>query len=93
MTRAREVQMGGAIALAAAAILLLPGLGTLDLWAPDEPRYAEIADEIVRSDRASSWILLELGGEPVQDRLGHLRYRRIELNLRVLFRTGDSDTA
>jgi len=64
MTRAREVQMGGAIALAAAAILLLPGLGTLDLWAPDEPRYAEIADEIVRSDRASSWILLELGGEP-----------------------------
>ena len=31
---------------AAAAILLLANLGATDLWAPDEPRYAAVADEV-----------------------------------------------
>ena len=59
---ARERTVGAGVALAA-ALLLLPGLGGMDLWAPDEPRYAEIADEIVRSNAGSSWLLLELNGE------------------------------
>jgi len=52
--------------LAAASIgLLLTGLGGLDLWAPDEPRYAQIAEELRRAERgAEDLILLRLGGEP-----------------------------
>ena len=30
----------------ASALLLLPGLGELGLWAPDEPRYAQVAEEL-----------------------------------------------
>lgn len=30
-----------------AALLFLPGLGSRDLWNPDEPRYAEVAREMV----------------------------------------------
>jgi len=32
--------------LLASALLLLPGLGRLGLWAPDEPRYAQVAEEL-----------------------------------------------
>lgn len=46
-----------------AALLLLPGLGNLDLWAPDEPRYVEIADEVARGDGVARWFVLELNGE------------------------------
>ena len=60
---ARERLMAAGVAIAA-ALLLLPGLGELDLWAPDEPRYAEIADEIARGgDGASHWLLPRLNGE------------------------------
>jgi 4-amino-4-deoxy-L-arabinose transferase-like glycosyltransferase len=47
--------------LAAAAVLLLTGLGATDLWAPDEPRYAAVAEEL-RSFRhgASGLALLHL---------------------------------
>jgi 4-amino-4-deoxy-L-arabinose transferase-like glycosyltransferase len=47
-----------------AALLLLAGLGRLDLWAPDEPRYAHIA-EALRSLRhgAEGLVVLHLNGE------------------------------
>ena len=48
-------------AMLAAALLLLPGLGATDLWAPDEPRYAQVAEEL-RSLRhgAAGLVLLHL---------------------------------
>ncbi len=50
------------LVVAAAAMLLLPGLRAPDLWAPDEPRYAQVAEEL----RAGSGhrVLLHLDGEP-----------------------------
>jgi 4-amino-4-deoxy-L-arabinose transferase-like glycosyltransferase len=50
--------------LAAAALLLLTGLGATDLWAPDEPRYAAVAEEL-RSLRhgAAGLALLHLNDE------------------------------
>lgn len=36
-----------AACLAAAALLALPFLGARDLWAPDEPRYAQVAQEML----------------------------------------------
>lgn len=56
--------MLAAVALAA-ALLYLPGLSTLDLWAPDEPRYAAIAEEL-RSGRhgAAGLVLLHLNDQP-----------------------------
>jgi 4-amino-4-deoxy-L-arabinose transferase-like glycosyltransferase len=35
-----------AAVLAAAAALFLTRLGAVDLWAPDEPRYAQVAEEV-----------------------------------------------
>ena len=49
---------------AGAALLLLPGLGSLDLWAPDEPRYAQVAEELRAGE--AGWrgaLLLHLGGD------------------------------
>ncbi len=37
------------------AILFFPGIGARDLWAPDEPRFAEVAREMVQS---GDWIVL-----------------------------------
>jgi len=48
--------------LLAACALLLPGLGAPDLWAPDEPRYAQVAEELRAG--AGGRVLLHLGGEP-----------------------------
>lgn len=49
----------------AAALLLLSGLGATDLWAPDEPRFARVADEMLSGDHgAKGWVLLHLNGEP-----------------------------
>ncbi len=47
-----------------AAVLFLAGLGRLDLWAPDEPRYAAVAEEM-RSMRhgLSGLVLLRLNDE------------------------------
>jgi 4-amino-4-deoxy-L-arabinose transferase-like glycosyltransferase len=50
--------------LAAAALLLLTRLGATGLWAPDEPRYGQVAEEL-RSFRhgAAGLVLLHLDGE------------------------------
>jgi 4-amino-4-deoxy-L-arabinose transferase-like glycosyltransferase len=51
--------------LVAAVVLLGTGLGATDLWAPDEPRYGQVAEEIrALEDGAGSLVLLRLGGEP-----------------------------
>jgi len=43
------------------AVVFLPGLWSRDLWHPLEPRYAQVAHEIVtRGD----WVVLHLNGEP-----------------------------
>ncbi len=58
--RARADGLAPGLVLAAAALLLLSGLETPDLWAPDEPRYAEVAEEL----RARPQALLHLDDEP-----------------------------
>ena len=57
---------GAWAALAAVALVLVGvGLGGLDLWAPDEPRYARVAEELRRMERGpEDLVLLRLGGEP-----------------------------
>ena len=48
-----------------AALLLLPYLGQLDLWAPDEPRYAQISEEIRALEHGPRGLaLLHLNGQP-----------------------------
>lgn len=51
--------------LAAAALLYGARLGATGFWAPDEPRYGHVAEE-VRAGRHGpvGWILLHLNGEP-----------------------------
>lgn len=67
--RAGASQAPGRVAwtlLAAVALgLLVFDLGGIDLWAPDEPRYAQVAEEMRRAERgAQDLVLLRLGGEP-----------------------------
>jgi 4-amino-4-deoxy-L-arabinose transferase-like glycosyltransferase len=51
--------------LVGAAILLLPGLGRVDAWAPDEPRYLQVAEEMRSLEHgATGLVLLHLGGRP-----------------------------
>ena len=51
--------------IAGAALLLLPGLGLVDAWAPDEPRYLEVAEELRAMERGpSDLVLLHLNGRP-----------------------------
>ncbi len=50
------------IALLAALLLYVPGLAVPDLWAPDEPRYAQVAEELRAG--AGHRVLLHLDGEP-----------------------------
>ncbi|HME69806.1 MAG TPA: glycosyltransferase family 39 protein, partial [Myxococcota bacterium] len=52
------------LVLVASALLLLPGLGRLGLWAPDEPRYAQVAEEL-RSfvHGPSGLVVLHLNGD------------------------------
>src|SRR5690554_3275280 len=54
-----------AVVLAVAALLVLVRLGATDLWPPDEPRYALIAEELrAGAHGASQLVLLRLHGEP-----------------------------
>jgi len=60
---AGEPRLVGAV-MAGAAILLLAGLGATDLWAPDEPRYAAVAEELRSFRHGSAGLaLLHLNGE------------------------------
>jgi 4-amino-4-deoxy-L-arabinose transferase-like glycosyltransferase len=53
------------LVLAAAALLLLAGLDAVDLWAPDEPRYAQVAEELRSGAHGpAGLVLLHLNGEP-----------------------------
>ena len=45
--------------VALACLLFLPGIGSRDLWNPDEPRYAEVAREMRES---GSWFVPRLNG-------------------------------
>ncbi|MFP6641541.1 MAG: glycosyltransferase family 39 protein, partial [Myxococcota bacterium] len=55
---------GLGLPVVAAALVLLPGLGGLDLWAPDEPRYAQVAEEMRSFEHdARGLVLLHLNGE------------------------------
>ncbi len=61
--KTRDFRRLGALLLTAAALLLFARLGATDLWAPDEPRYAQIADELRSMEHgAEGLILLHLNG-------------------------------
>jgi 4-amino-4-deoxy-L-arabinose transferase-like glycosyltransferase len=52
------------LVLTASALLLLPGLGRIGLWAPDEPRYAEVAEELRSfAHGPRGLVVLHLNGE------------------------------
>jgi 4-amino-4-deoxy-L-arabinose transferase-like glycosyltransferase len=59
-----ELRTLRAAVLIGAAVLFLTRLGATDLWAPDEPRYAQIAEEIrAMKEGPEGLILLHLNGE------------------------------
>ena len=45
--------------------LFISGIGGWDLWKPDEPRYAQVAQEMVKR---GDWISLHLNGQPYFDK-------------------------
>lgn len=54
-----------AILLALVLVCLFVGFWRWDLWAPDEPRYAEVAREALVDGH---WLVPHLGGEPYADK-------------------------
>lgn len=59
-----RLQLSTAVLLATAALLYCVRLGTIDLWAPDEPRYAQVAEEMRGMEHgARGLFLLHLNGE------------------------------
>ena len=51
--------------LAAAAVLIFFRLDATGLWAPDEPRFAQVAEEMrVQHHGATDLLVLRLNGEP-----------------------------
>ena len=49
----------------AAALLVCAGLGAIDFWAPDEPRYGQVAEEFRAMEQGPRGLVLpHLGGEP-----------------------------
>ena len=54
-----------AVLLVASLLLLGVGLGGIDFWAPDEPRYGQVAEEVRSMEHGLRGVaLLHLGGEP-----------------------------
>ncbi|MCX5736979.1 MAG: phospholipid carrier-dependent glycosyltransferase, partial [Proteobacteria bacterium] len=54
-----------ALVLVAATLLVFVRLGATDLWPPDEPRYALVAEELRAMDHGpGGLVLLHLHGEP-----------------------------
>ncbi len=47
-------------------LLFILGVGRWDLWDPDEPRYAEVAKEMVIN--SGDWILMHLNGRVYGDK-------------------------
>jgi 4-amino-4-deoxy-L-arabinose transferase-like glycosyltransferase len=61
-TVGRRAQWG---LLLAAAVLLLAGLGRVDAWAPDEPRYLQVSEEMrARPYDAANLVVPHLNGRP-----------------------------
>ena len=59
------IQSGASLPVLIAAGLFLFQLGNLDLWTPDEPRYAQVAEEIRSFEHgATGLVLLHLNGQP-----------------------------
>jgi len=58
----------------AAALLLLARLGALDLWAPDEPRYAQVAEEVRALDDGPAGLVLLSLNDQVYDQKPPLYY-------------------
>ncbi len=58
----RGAWLGALAVVAAAALVFLPALGARDFWAPDEPRFAVIAREMLRS---GDWIVPRMNGYPI----------------------------
>lgn len=54
-----------ALCVLLAAVLTLPGLGARDLWAPDEPRYAQVAQEMLRD---GTWWHPHVNSRPYDDK-------------------------
>jgi 4-amino-4-deoxy-L-arabinose transferase-like glycosyltransferase len=48
-----------------AALVLLPGLGNHDLWAPDEPHYGQVSREMMTS---GDWLLPHVNGRIYTDK-------------------------
>ncbi|GMV68403.1 MAG: hypothetical protein AMXMBFR76_08420 [Pseudomonadota bacterium] len=46
-------------------VLFAPGLGLRDPWPPDEPRFAQIAREMLLSGQ---WLIPHIGGHPYSDK-------------------------
>jgi 4-amino-4-deoxy-L-arabinose transferase-like glycosyltransferase len=64
MTSTPESRGMGRAVVAAASLLFVTGLGTTDLWAPDEPRYAQVAEEMRSGVQdGGGALLLRLHGE------------------------------
>jgi len=53
------------ILAATAALVLFPGLGNHDLWAPDEPRYGQVSREMMTS---GDWLLPQVNGRIYTDK-------------------------
>jgi 4-amino-4-deoxy-L-arabinose transferase-like glycosyltransferase len=47
------------------SLLFILGVGRWDLWNPDEPRYAEVAKEMVEM---GDWILMHVNGKTYEDK-------------------------
>jgi 4-amino-4-deoxy-L-arabinose transferase-like glycosyltransferase len=57
-----------ALLVLVAALAYLPGLTRLDLWEPDEPRIAQVAEELRSGEHAGGRVLLRLNGEPYTEK-------------------------
>ncbi len=57
MAEVRKLHRVAGVVLAA-ALLLLPGLGAIGLWAPDEPRYAQVAEEVRSFEHGARGLLV-----------------------------------
>ena len=59
------IQSGVGLPVLIAAALFLFQLGQLDLWTPDEPRYAQVAEEMRSFEHGTKGLaLLHLNGQP-----------------------------